>query len=389
MENSSFFYKNSYALIIISIGSLLLLLIKVVDMPNDKTINIILVYLILSLSSLKRSHAVSLSYLVAAIILPFAIQYMHPLSEPDAIKYFQETFQGGYYSEQKFAITVDHIPIVETVAYIFKFISFIYSSEDPVILVCGNYFFIIESAYLIATLLRDTYSLTKTNWVFVYLLIVCSPAINNTAPMFLKDCIFLFVLSLFVFLLNSSLRSRNFSFVNVFFLLLIFIVGMLIRPYLILILTVYSFVLYSSSRRYVICFYLLYIAGIIIFFGFDPVGYMFSIFGIIAIPNFMKVYNLINFPFLTLESLLYTLAVIFTIIISFKNGKKSYILIAVLMMSGVIIYSISLNRAISDSLYSEVNILNDDFSRKKIPFIPVVISALTLCFTRDNEIERE
>ncbi|WP_372384723.1 hypothetical protein AB8613_07420 [Vibrio sp. BS-M-Sm-2] len=345
----------------------------------------LIIFATLCIFSLQRNIFISLVYLYWFIFFALFIDSITPLSTPDSYKYYVEAFKGGYYRTLGFSdILEGHIPIVEVGGMIIKTISRLMSTENLKVIICFNILLLVESSVLFSNLVRYKFNISKIHSSILFLLLSMSPSVTSVGLELLKDIYVFFGIALSLYLMEKTKETKLYYFL----LLSVFVVCTMLRVYFILLLIPYVILFFEYRKktfRFVVFVSIAYIIFAILFLRSGIVSIVFGSLASLASPNFFRVTNWVNFPFTTLEALLITILFFITVLSSYLNKNyKSFLLISyIFIFSGSVLTGVSQNRLLNDSNYvSTGSLLNDDMSRKKVPFIPLY---LTVIFVFSNK----
>ncbi len=348
------------------------------------------IYLLLSFLAylnVKRDLIKSLVYLFWFVFFVVFIDDINPLASPDSHKYFSEAFGNGYYNSVEITDVINgHIPVIEFGGLVVKLISKALSTENLKVIVCFNIVLLVESAGLFSRFLKYKFNINTALLSCIFILISVSPAIVRVSLELLKDIYVLFGLSLIITLIS---RCEHISIKNSILIISSIIILSMLRPYFLLLLVSYLLVFFSEKKIYLYVSVLISLSYIVFGFaylGFTPFGILTGAVASISSPNVTRWNNWYNNFGLTLESLFYTIMVSFFYIVMVykKLWRNVFLYTYMLFFSGAILFGVSQNRVMHDINYSVQNtILNDDMSRKKIPFIPLYLCSFFV-LTRKN-----
>ncbi|EGQ7835137.1 hypothetical protein U2G71_003478 [Vibrio vulnificus] len=345
---------------------------------------IVLFFFLLAIVTFKRNAIHSIVYVFWMFFFSWFTSDMEPLSTPDSYKYFSEAFGGGYYRTKSFSdIIYGHVPIVEVGGLIIRSIGQLLVTTDIKLIVAFNIVLLIESSVILSRLFQERFGLSNKSALLLFVLMCISPSAVNVGLELLKDMYVFFCITVSLYLIERADYKPMSSYIAIFFIVSI---ASLLRVYFILILTSYCLIFFYDRKKILIVSLLLssvYFAFSILILKSTPVSIFLGSLSTMSTPNFSRASNWMEFPLMTLESLLYTCA--FSIVVLELLRKKFYgkliIYIYVFIFAGSILSGVSQNRILSDAHYvNSGSVLNDDMSRKKIPFIPLYLCSFFLFF---------
>ncbi|MGR5413682.1 hypothetical protein ACPV52_13105 [Vibrio astriarenae] len=358
-------------LIILSLFVVLRLASVATTQIDDRII--VLVFFTIALTSLRRSALIAGAYYFWMIYLLIFADNLTPLSSPDSMKYYVEAFGGGYYRSKSLSdIMQGHIPIVEVGGFIIRFIGGLFSTQSVKIIACVNVILVIEGARLFADFLKRKFAISDSKYFFVFTFLSLSPSIANISLELLKDAYIFFGISV---VLSYVGVKKSFSLFELALLAVIILFFSLLRVYFVLLLVPYVLIFFSEKRFIffgAIFVSLLYLTFAFTFLSVSYFGVLLGSLSSLASPNFLRLNNWVNYPLMTFESLGYTISFVILLITLFaqRQYKLLVVFIYAFIFSGSILVGVSQNRLLSDSNYqASSSLLNDDMSRKKIPFL--------------------
>lgn len=373
-------YITSFIISYIFIIKIISLFFENIYSPYE--IKALFLFLFFTFIALLRNKPLFIIYFLWFAILNIFLWFglIEPLSSPDSMKYYIEAFGDGYYRETSFSdIIHGHIPTIETTAGIIRVISLLLSSVNLNIVVCFNLILAIESSYLFCKLLKKKFLISNYMFLIILFLLSFSPSIINQTFVLQKDIYVYFLTMFFVFYSDklfekTKLKSKLSIFLLLFF---IFIIGCLIRVYFPLILISYLAFFFYDKKIIKFLFKISFISILLIYLILlkgNVIDILLGMASTTSTPNFLRFTNWIDFPISTLESLGITLFLALSFFSIFlkkynRNCRRFYM---ILFFIGITLVSVSQNRKLVDSNFQTTSILNDNMTRKKLPFIPLL-----------------
>jgi hypothetical protein len=346
-------------------------------------------YIVAIILTVNVFYAVSRNdfYLLTAIFIIFfksffLMTYYPPLDSIDAYNYYYQAFLVDDSSEDiillfQMLFFEGHFSIVEMTSVLYRIIALVFGSSDPIVLVFANYFFILWSALILASILNLQGQERGLFIVFV----VLSPLLGKYSTFLLKESLSCFMV---ILMLYYFIKKRFFT----VFVIMIF--ATIVRPYSCIILLSYLIFFGKISIRWSVAL------SIIIFFTIYAVmkltgtvnlslialtkNIILSAGAIIAAPNFLRIESWLNYPFLVFESMILFIALswyLFTV-----ERIKRYRLIMSIIALSIILGGVSYNRSSKIGELESVkegSLLYDDIARKKFSFqmlllfLPIII----------------
>ncbi|WP_337239537.1 hypothetical protein [Proteus faecis] len=383
-------YIISFIISYIFIIKIFSLFFEIIYSPYE--IKILFLFLFFTFISLLRNKSLFITYFIWFVVLNILVwfNFIDPLSSPDSIKYYKEAFGDGYYKSTSFSdIIHGHIPTIETTAGIIKTISLLLSSVNLHVVVCFNLILVIESSYFFCKLLMKRFSISNRIFTIALILLSFSPSIINQTFVLQKD-IYVYSLSIFfVFYLNILFEAKKIKSKLLISLLLffIFIVGCLVRLYYPLILISYlAFFFYNKIKVLFLMSFIAILSIYVFLLNGNIIDIFLGIASTTSTPNFIRFTNWIDYPIITLESLLITIFLSLSLlsIILNKHNKSCRHFYIILIFIGITLVSVSQNRKLVDSNFQTTSILNDNMTRKKLPFIPLLIGFIIISINSKN-----
>lgn len=346
------------------------------------------VYVLLSflfvVSFLQGDIILAIAILVIVFKPLILVDIYQPLGSLDAYNYYYYAFESdntrSFYEIIKSFIVYGDFSILELTAVLYKILAFIFGSNEPIVLVYANYLMVFWSSRILGKLL----GLRASHRSLFTLFISLSPLLNKYSTFLLKEsmtCLLIFIAC------HGVVKRWNFIFI-----IFIMIVSTILRPYSIAFFMGILIFIGKINLQQTMSSILLLLFSLLSFFifldGYSGVYFLikdviFSFFALFLSPNFLRFDNWQSVFFISLESLILSICVIFYFI-NVDCISRKYLLSTMVVFS-LVLGGVSHNRMISDTEFSNANnssLLNDDISRKKFPFQFIMYSLPFLLLDR-------
>ncbi|AQW57892.1 hypothetical protein [Vibrio owensii] len=320
------------------------------------------------------------SFVFLAAIFVIKLTYLPDIYEPfvlpDSVKYLREydRFHDNLGFEKKSDSSLISY-IVESTSYIYMLVTKAFYPMGSKFMLGASYTLYFYAIYFFSLLLGKNF---KLRFVFSILLAL-SPLVSQFSTWILKEVPYLFLLSLQLLFITKYIRNKGS--VCLVLLVLFSLIGTLVRPYNILLLSCYIIVLSNVSYRVVFIFMTLLFGCLLTKLGVGNVVMLIknSILSTAALffaPNFLRVSNWQNIPFLTLESIVLFFGLVSFFLVSSDNEMKKRLVCAFIIF-GLILGYVSSSRTLLAFDLDSIrlgSLINEDVSRKIIPLYPMLIS---------------
>lgn len=386
MQNILFKKTNLILLYVFVFFLLLIFAINLISFESNETISIILglavVYFIsLSLKWPNHHMIIFIGLTWFFVVKSINLFYLDPLSEPDALGYFQQTITfNSLWDYLQYAF--DNLWTSSYVMFglIYMPFYFLFGIEGPGFIVVMNAIFVILFIYMWMIISHKHLNLKPNSFVsnMLFIFLTTSSSLSYFSSLLGKDItnLFLITLALYLFLEKKYVFS-----------ILVSILAFSFRPYAIVIIGLYY--LFIKGKKKVLLLLLL-ASEIFVYYTVGFVGVINSVTNmgyLLFSPNPFDKSNWGTHFFPTLESLvIFLIAVIVALKFVTDKNKRYFIttlIIALLIYSCVLTtvgYTSLSSRGIDYSMFSG----GDNFFRKRLPMILIIYTSFCYLFIKNK-----
>lgn len=299
----------------------------------------------------------------------------------DSKKYYNQAF-GALYSEHSIMdmVSMGYAPIVQSYAYLLRFISWLVSADSVYQVVAFNSIFNFLSAVLFSSVTSKYLGLSERERFYLFVLVFLSPVITNEYWVLNKD-----IFTYFMVCLSSALLSRFLlgkSWVILTFAVFAVIFSMMLRPYSVIFMLIYMYVWGVVTVKWVyLSLFLMFVIGLYIggFYYFRDL--ILNFIAIFAAPNFLRIENWENDYFMVVESLFFMIFVFPLMTIFIKKRLVRRCALGIVLFAATLAV-VTVHRYFFSDSFVMTGLLADDVVRKKIQIIPVVYLVFLFCIKK-------
>jgi len=321
-----------------------------------------------------------ISFIFLAIIFVFKLTFLpdvyEPFVLPDSLKYLRE--YDNFVNNLDFEKKSDSILtsyIVETTSYMYMLVTKAFYPMGSKFMLGASYTLYFYAIYFFSLLLGKSYNL---RFSFVILLGL-SPLVSQFSTWILKEVPYLFILSVQLLFITKYIRYKNKLYLIL--LILCILIGTFIRPYNIILLSCYVIVLSNLSYRVISLLTLFVFGALLSKLGIGSIGMfiknsLLSTAALFLAPNFLRLSNWQNIPFLTLESTVLFFGMVSFFLFSGDNDIKKRLVYAFIIF-GLVLGYVSSSRTLLAFDLDTIRVgslINEDVSRKIIPLYPMLVT---------------
>lgn len=321
-----------------------------------------------------------ISFIFLAIIFVLKLTFLpdvyEPFVLPDSLKYLREydNFVNNLDFEKKSDSSLTSY-IVETTSYMYVLVTKAFYPMGSKFMLGASYTLYFYAIYFFSLLLGKSFNL---RFSFVILLGL-SPLVSQFSTWILKEVPYLFILSVQLLFITKYIRYKNKSYLIL--LILCILLGTLIRPYNIILLSCYVIVLSNLSYRVISLLTLFIFGALLSKLGIGSIGMfiknsLLSTAALFLAPNFLRLSNWQNIPFLTLESTVLFFGMVSFFLFSGDNDIKKRLVYAFIIF-GLVLGYVSSSRTLLAFDLDTIRVgslINEDVSRKIIPLYPMLVT---------------